>query len=740
MTNQELNTHAIKVIGHRNPDTDSICSAIAYSRLKNKLDPEHPCKPCRAGLLNRETEFVLNRFQTPVPELYTDVSPQLRDVDIRPIPGVDGEMTVRRAWSNMRDLVIDTLCVVDEGRSLKGLITVRDIATANMEVPDISILAESRTSYHNVVETLVIAIILVILVVYFFLQDFKSTVIPSISIIVSLIGTFACLVAADFSLNILTLFALVLAIGIVVDDAIIVVEAVQTKFEIGYKSPYLAAKDGMADVSMAIITCSIVFMAVFIPVCFMGGTSGVFYTQFGITMATAVGISLISAMTLCPALCAVMMRPSDGEKSLKSFNGRVRAAYEASFNVILGKYKRGLMYVFHHRWLVWGSLGVAVVLLIFLMNTTKTGLVPQEDQGTIMVNIGTSPGNTLVETQKVVAQVNHILEETPEIDHYSSVAGYGLLSGQGTSYATVIIKLKHWDERKGDEHTADAVMTRLNARFAQIKEASIFCFQAAMIPGYGMGNSIELNMQDKTGGDMTTFYQSVMQFVGALNERPEVAMAYTTYAMDYPQIAVELDAAKCKRAGLAATDVLDALGTYCGGSYVSNYNQFGKVYRVMVQASPEFRLDEHSLDNMFVRNGTEMAPLSQFVTLKAILGPEIATRFNLYSSITVNVNAAEGYSSGQVQQASRRYPNSCCPRATVMNTAAWLVRRHGAAARRRSLSMPSASCSSTSSWFASTRASSFRWPSSCPCPSDCWARSSLPAASGWRITSTSRRV
>ena len=516
-------------------------------------------------------------------------------------------------------------------------------------------------SIHNVVETLVIAIILVILVVYFFLQDFKSTVIPSISIIVSLIGTFACLVAADFSLNILTLFALVLAIGIVVDDAIIVVEAVQTKFEIGYKSPYLAAKDGMADVSMAIITCSIVFMAVFIPVCFMGGTSGVFYTQFGITMATAVGISLISAMTLCPALCAVMMRPSDGEKSLKSFNGRVRAAYEASFNVILGKYKRGLMYVFHHRWLVWGSLGVAVVLLIFLMNTTKTGLVPQEDQGTIMVNIGTSPGNTLVETQKVVAQVNHILEETPEIDHYSSVAGYGLLSGQGTSYATVIIKLKHWDERKGDEHIADAVMARLNARFAQIKEASIFCFQPAMIPGYGMGNSIELNMQDKTGGDMTTFYQSVMQFVGALNERPEVAMAYTTYAMDYPQIAVELDAAKCKRAGLAATDVLDALGTYCGGSYVSNYNQFGKVYRVMVQASPEFRLDEHSLDNMFVRNGTEMAPLSQFVTLKAILGPEIATRFNLYSSITVNVNAAEGYSSGQVQQAIKEVSEQLLP-------------------------------------------------------------------------------
>ena len=506
-------------------------------------------------------------------------------------------------------------------------------------------------SIHNVVETLVIAIILVILVVYFFLQDFKSTLIPSLSIIVSLVGTFACLVAADFSINILTLFALVLAIGIVVDDAIIVVEAVQAKYDIGYKSPYQAAKDGMADVSAAVVTCSIVFMAVFIPVCFMGGTSGVFYTQFGITMATSVGISLISAMTLCPALCAILMKPSDGSKSPKSFNGRVRAAYNASYSAILNKYKKGVMYAIHHRWMVWSSLAAAVILLAFLMSTTKTGLVPQEDQGAIMVNIGTSPGSSLAETNKVMEKVKAILDEMPEIDHYSTTAGYGMLSGQGTSYGLSIVKLKNWDEREGSEHTADAVMARLNARFAQIKEASIFCFQPAMIPGYGMGNSIELNMQDKTGGDMATFYQNILQFISALNQRPEVAMAYTTFSMDYPQIAVEVDAAKCKRAGLAATDVLDALGTYCGGSYVSNYNQFEKVYRVMLQASPEFRLDEHSLDNMFVRNGEEMAPISQFVTLKTVLGTEVSNRFNLYSSIQVNVNPAEGYSSGQTQQA-----------------------------------------------------------------------------------------
>lgn len=506
-------------------------------------------------------------------------------------------------------------------------------------------------SIHNVVETLVIAIILVILVVYFFLQDFKSTLIPSLSIIVSLVGTFACLVAADFSINIMTLFALVLAIGIVVDDAIIVVEAVQAKYDIGYKSPYQAAKDGMADVSAAVVTCSIVFMAVFIPVCFIGGTSGVFYTQFGITMATSVGISLISAMTLCPALCAILMKPSDGSKSPKSFNGRVRAAYNASYSAILNKYKKGVMYAIHHRWMVWSSLAAAVILLAFLMSTTKTGLVPQEDQGTIMVNIGTSPGSSLAETNKVMEKVKAILDEMPEIDHYSTTAGYGMLSGQGTSYGLSIVKLKNWDEREGSEHTADAVMARLNARFAQIKEASIFCFQPAMIPGYGMGNSIELNMQDKTGGDMATFYQNILQFISVLSQRPEVAMAYTTFSMDYPQIAVEVDAAKCKRAGLAATDVLDALGTYCGGSYVSNYNQFGKVYRVMLQASPEFRLDEHSLDNMFVRNGEEMAPISQFVTLKTVLGTEVSNRFNLYSSIQVNVNPAEGYSSGQTQQA-----------------------------------------------------------------------------------------
>ena len=506
-------------------------------------------------------------------------------------------------------------------------------------------------SIHNVVETLIIAIILVILVVYFFLHDFRSTIIPSLSIIVSLVGTFACLAVAGFSVNILTLFALVLAIGIVVDDAIIVVEAVQARFDSGYKSTYLAVRDGMHDVSTAIITCSIVFMAVFIPVTFMGGTSGVFYTQFGITMATAVGISLISAMTLCPALCVLMMRPSSGDGRRKSLNSAVKAAYEASFGAIMGKYKKGIMYCIHHRWLVWGSLGAAAVLLVVLMGNTKTGLVPQEDMGTIMVNVGTSPGNTLVETNKVMEQIKGILVEQPEIEHYSTIAGYGMIAGQGTSYGTVIIKLRNWDDRKGREHSSDAVMARLNARFSEIKEASIFCFQPGMIPGYGLGNSLDLNVQDMTGGDINTLYDNVMRFISVLNERPEIAQAYTTFSLDFPQIALDIDAAKCKRAGLAVTDVLNVIGAYCGGSYVSNYNQFGKVYRVMLQAAPEYRLDKHALDNIFVRNGSEMAPVSQFVTLENVMGPQVSNRFNLYNSIAVNVNPADGYSTGQAQQA-----------------------------------------------------------------------------------------
>lgn len=536
-----------------------------------------------------------------------------------------------------------------------------DLPTGTKFIQMMSVNDFLFASIHNVVETLVIAIILVILVVYFFLHDLKSTIIPSVSIIVSLVGTFAFLIVADFSINILTLFALVLAIGTVVDDAIIVVEAVQAKFDVGYKSSYLATKDAMSDVTMAVVSCTFVFMAVFIPVTFMGGTSGVFYTQFGVTMAVSVGISCLNALTLCPALCAMMMKATDSEKSSSSLSGRIKTAYNVSFNAMMGKYKKGLMFFFHHRWMVWTSLIVSMALLVYLMATTKTGLVPQEDQGTMMINVSSSPGNSLAETNKIMDKVQDVLRETPEIEHYSRITGFGLISGQGTSYGSVIVRLRNWDDRKGKEHTVDAVMARLNQRFSEIKEAQIFCFQPAMIPGYGTGNSVELYMEDKTGGDMEPFYNVVMKFLQELNKRPEVAMAYSSYAMNFPQIAVDIDAAKCKRAGISPNDVLSALGSYCGGSYVSNFNKFGKVYRVMLQASPDQRLDRQSLDNMFVRNGDKMAPISQFVTLRTVLGAEIAKRFNLYNTINVNVNAATGYSSGEVQKAIKEIASQTLP-------------------------------------------------------------------------------
>ena len=507
-------------------------------------------------------------------------------------------------------------------------------------------------SIHEVVETLVIAIILVILVVYFFLQDFKSTLIPSLSIIVSLVGTFACLLIAGFSINILTLFALVLAIGTVVDDAIVVVEAVQSKFDAGYRSPYLATRDAMSDVTMAVISCTLVFMAVFIPVTFMGGTAGIFYTQFGITMATAVGLSMVSALILCPALCALLMRPSNVTKSAKSFNGRVRTAYNASYNALLGKYKRGVMFFFRHRWITWSSLGVATVLLVFLLATMRTGLVPQEDKGLISMSVSASPGISLEDMGKIMDRIEAIIKEQPETEEYCRTDGYGG-GGTGSCYGTFYVNLKSWDERQGKEHSIDVIADRLNTRFAEIKEADIFVMQDAMIPGYGNGNAIDLNLQDRTGGDKREFYTIVRNFLSELNARKEIAMAYSSYAINFPQYEVQVDAARCERAGVSPLHALEVLGDFTGSAYISNFNKFGKVYRVILQSSPEYRMDESAPRRMFVRTDNGMAPLSQFVTLKKTNGPELSNRFNLFSSITSSVNVADGYSSGEAMEAIR---------------------------------------------------------------------------------------
>ncbi len=504
-------------------------------------------------------------------------------------------------------------------------------------------------SIHEVVETLIIAILLVVLVVYFFLQDFKSTLIPSLSIIISLVSTFACLKMAGFSINILTLFALVLAIGTVVDNSIVVVEAVQSKFDAGYKSSYLATRDAMGDVTMAIVSCTLVFMAVFIPVTFMGGTSGVFYTQFGVTMAAAVGLSMVNSLTLCPALCAMLMRPASGTKEEKSFNGRVKAAYNATYSVLLGRYKRGVVWIFRRRWVAWVGMTIGIVLFAYLVATTRTGLVPQEDKGFVQMMISASPGTSMEDMDKIMARVEAVVRKQPEVECYSRIDGFG--GGTGSSYGSIFLNMKKWGERKGKKHSVSALIERLKRETANIKEATVFCMEDAMIPGYGQGNAIDLNLQDRTGGDAKEFYERAQKFLTTLNERPEIGMAYTSYSINFPQYQVDVDAVKCERAGISSQSVLNVLGGYTGGTYVSNFNKFGKVYRVMTQAAPEFRMDEYALNRIYVRTNDGMAPVSQFASLRKTVGAEGANRFNLYSSIYANVDVAKGYSTGEAQKA-----------------------------------------------------------------------------------------
>ena len=520
-------------------------------------------------------------------------------------------------------------------------------------------------SIHEVVKTLIEAILLVILVVYVFLQDIRSTLIPLVGIIVSLVGTFAFMSVAGFSINLITLFALVLVIGTVVDDAIVVVEAVQARFDVGYKSSYMASIDAMKGISNAVITSSLVFMAVFIPVSFMGGTSGTFYTQFGLTMAVAVGLSAINALTLSPALCALLLRPyinEDGTEK-QNFAARFRRAFNSAFEVLVEKYKKVVLLFIKRRWLGWSLLACSVLLLAFLMNTTKTGLVPDEDQGVIFVNVSTAPGSSLKTTNDVIERIEKRLEAIPQKLHLQKVAGYGLLAGQGNSFGMLILKLKPWDERKSREDQVQAVIGQVYGRTADIKDATVFAIAPGMIPGYGMGNALDLNVQDKQGGDISTFFQTTQQYLGALNQRPEISMAYSTFDVRYPQWTVQVDAAKCKRAGITPDQVLATLSGYYGGQYVSNFNRFSKVYKVMIQADPRYRMDEASLDNAFVRMASgEMAPLSQFVTLTRSYGAESLSRFNMYNSIAVNAMPADGYSTGDAIRAVQETAATALPK------------------------------------------------------------------------------
>ena len=520
-------------------------------------------------------------------------------------------------------------------------------------------------SIHEVVKTLLEAILLVILVVYIFLQDIRSTLIPLVGIIVSLVGTFAFMAMAGFSINLITLFALVLVIGTVVDDAIVVVEAVQARFDVGYKSSYMASIDAMKGISNAVITSSLVFMAVFIPVSFMSGTSGTFYTQFGLTMAVAVGISAVNALTLSPALCALLLKPyinEDGTQK-QNFAARFRKAFNAAFDVVIDRYKGIVLFFIKHRWLTGGLLVASIALLVVLMNTTKTSLVPDEDQGVVFVNVSTAAGSSLRTTDEVMKRIEQRMEQIPQVEHVQKVAGYGLLAGQGSSFGMLILKLKPWNERPGKEDNVQSVIGQVYGRTGDIKDATVFAISPGMIPGYGMGNALELHMQDKTGGDVNTFFQTTQQYLGALNQRPEIAMAYSTFDVRYPQWLVEIDPSKCKRSGITPDQVLSTLSGYYGGQYVSNFNRFSKVYKVMIQSDPQYRLDEASLGNTFVRmsNG-EMAPLSQFVTLTRTYGAESLSRFNMYNSIAVNAMPADGYSTGDAIRAVQETASTALPK------------------------------------------------------------------------------
>lgn len=513
-----------------------------------------------------------------------------------------------------------------------------------------------NASIGNVVETLIEAILLVILVVYVFLQNLRSTLIPTISILVSLVGTFAFLAIVGFSLNLLTLFALVLVIGTVVDDSIVVVEAVQTKFDEGYTSPYLATHDGMKGIAGAILTCSLVFMIVFIPVAFSGGVTGKFYTQFGITMAVAVGLSAVNALTLCPALCAIIMRPATNDKGL---SGRMRQAYDVAFSRIMGKYRLWAFFFIRRRWLASALVVLSVILFAFFMKTTRTGMIPSEDLGLVRLSIMLPQGSSKASTDKVLYKVKDLLGDIPEINSMTLVSGFNMTAGQGPAGGNAVISLKPWDER---ERTADEVTEEINRRLQTMTEADVRAFTPPTLPGYGNTGGFELYVLDLSGHTTQELFAATQAFLAKLNERPEIKSAYTSFSPNYPQYEVSIDAAKAKMAGVSPRDVLRVMQGYIGSLYASNFNRFNKPYRVIIQAPAQDRLDEHSLDKMFVRIGDEMAPVSQFAKLRRIYDAENLYRFNLYSSITVTGSAADGYSSGDALRAIEETASQYLPK------------------------------------------------------------------------------
>ena len=523
-------------------------------------------------------------------------------------------------------------------------------------------------SIHEVVKTLIEAFILVFLVVFIFLQDFRSTLIPMIAIPVALVGTFFLLYIFGFSINLLTLSALVLAIAIVVDDAIVVVEAVHAKLDQGYNSARRASIDAMNEIGSAIVSITLVMMLVFIPVSFMGGPSGVFYRQFGLTMAMAIGLSALNALTLSPTLCALFLKPhklengekdptggydvmpKDQEKKLP-FRKRFFYWFNVGFDAMLGKYKKSVSFFLHHKWIGFVSVAGSVVVLVWLMAVTPTGLVPNEDTGTLMGVVDMPPATSLEKTKSIMDKVDSIARTIPAIETTTAITGYSFVGGQGNTYGSFIVKLKNWDERDAKTENSSVIVQTLVQKCSEIKDGRVMFFQPPMITGYGATNGFELKLLDKTGGDLDNFFQVYQKFIAALNARPEIAMAYSTFNPSFPQYLVDIDVAKVKQAGLTQNQVLSALQGYYGGMYVSNFNKFGKLYRVMMQATPEARVTPETLKQIKIRNGSEMAPIDNFVKLTRVYGPDVINRFNMFTSINITGNTTPGFSSGQAIEA-----------------------------------------------------------------------------------------
>ena len=559
------------------------------------------------------------------------------------MPGTNATETI----NNIQDLLVKSESTMPPGMKVEVSMNANDFLYA---------------SIHEVLKTLLEAFILVFIVVYVFLQDLRSTLIPAIAIPVALIGTFFLLSLIGFSINLLTLCAMVLAIAIVVDDAIVVVEGVHAKLDQGYKSAKQASIDAMSELGGAIVSITLVMMSVFIPVSFMGGTAGIFYRQFGVTMAIAIGLSALNALTLSPALCAIFLKPHDEHTEKKTtFVSRFHTSFNVAYDSLLKSYKKRVLFFIQKKWLAFGTVIASVALLVFFMQVTPTGMVPNEDMGTIMGAVTLPPGASQERTIEIMERVDSLIASDPAVKSRTAITGFSFIGGQGPSYGSFIIKLKDWDERSMTQ-SAEVVYGSLFMRAQKVvKDAQVLFFTPPMIPGYSASSDIELNMQDKTGGSLEKFFEVSKDYMAALTARPEIKSAQTTFNPNFPQYMIDIDAAACKKVGISPSDILMTLQGYYGGLYASNFNRFGKMYRVMVQADPAMRANMESLKNIKVRNGNEMAPISQFITIEKVYGPDIISRFNMYTSLKVMVAPADGFTSGQALKALEEVASTTLP-------------------------------------------------------------------------------